>query len=165
MRSLVESILDSDFDVSLTIGDTCFYQPKFGSQECAWTDGVKNRYHWKWETFWRSYGDVQNAWTRYMDRRMKNSIRLKHMKMDARHGLAMWMFCQPIEDLQDGAKLLKQGLKVINQYTDKKLLDLEADYEKYGPFHIFTLWNRAVEDSTQQYMGKFAITESDEKFK
>ena len=97
LTDLCESLLDNDFDINLTLGDIYDFRPHFGSNEFNYSRPPSDfkGYDWKFAKFWDEYKDVKNSWTELMSK--KAPARLKFLKSDIRHGVAMWILMQPVD--------------------------------------------------------------------
>ena len=158
MRSLVstfEGILDSDFDVDLTLGDVVEWKPKFGVRLNSPTE--YHGYSWDSKRFWAQHDTIQNAWTNDVHIATKNQIRLRHLKMDVRHGFSMALLCQPVT-----FKLTQTNIDKFTKQFNKEWcqpeLQLEVHIKKEGDSYRLDMWNSTMTDTVNNYMCYFLIT-------
>lgn len=146
LNSYLESLLDVDFDVKLTIGDVYSFKPIFSGAPPSDWDGRD----WKYEKFWAQYEGVKNAWTEYMDARAKNAIRMRILKQDIRHGFAMYILVQPEQSINQA--FINHCVADINKFCGPKLR-LMAKVDTEGGHLLVQLFNAKL----SRYCGSFEL--------
>ena len=157
MKQLVdcfEGLLDSDLDIELTLGDVVEWKPKFGIRLNSPTE--YRGYSWDSKRFWAEHDTIQNAWNRCVHIATKNPIRLRHLKMDVRHGFSMALLCQPMDFKLTQANIDK-FVRQFNKEWCQPDLRLEVHVKKEGDAYRFDMWNAWMKDDVNSYMCYFLI--------
>lgn len=146
LDNYLESLLDADFDVSLTIGDVYSFKPIFSGAPPSDWDGRD----WKYEKFWAQCEGIQNAWTEYMGSRAKNATRMRILKQDVRHGFAMYILMQPEQSINQ--TFINRCVADINRLCGPKLR-LTAKVNTEGGHILVQLFNAKL----SRYCGSFEL--------
>ena len=149
-----EGLLDPDFDVDLTLGDVVEWKPKFGIRLNSPTE--YHGYSWNSKRFWAEHDTIQNAWNNDKHIATKNPIRLRHLKMDVRHGFSMALLCQPA-DFKLTQSNIDKFVKQFNKEWCQPDLQLEVHIKKEGDAYRFDMWNAWMKDDVNNYMCYFLI--------
>ena len=161
MRNLstyLESLLDVDFDVKLTLGDICSFYPHMGG--FASSESKLSLLSWKSDNFLKQFETVSpnNAWQRWMDSKSKSAIRLKHLKRDIRHGFILYLLSQP-EDFKINQQNINKLIGDMNSLCESGKLRFEVYVDKLlSKEYEFKMWNKLDKGNTADgYMGSFRL--------
>lgn len=116
LNTYLESLLDADFDVNVTIGDKYVVLLHFSNKAPSDFNGRD----WKHEQFWTNY-DMNN----YPRLAKVVPARLKFLKSDVRHGLVAYILAQPLCKIDK--QFINNCTKAINKLCDRKNLIIDAD--------------------------------------
>ena len=150
-----ESILDTDFDVKLTLGDICSFYPHMGGFASS-----ESKFLWKSDNFLKRFETVSpnNAWQRWMDSKSKSVIRLKYLKRDIRHGFILYLLSQP-EDFKINQQNINKLIGDMNSLCESGKLRFEVYVNKLSSKEYeFKMWNNLDKSNTADgYMGSFRL--------
>lgn len=157
LQSILESLLDSDFDITITIGDVYEFSPAFNLQAGAKPPSSFGGYKWDSKRFWAKYNGIDNAWSRNPIIARKSEMRLEYIKSDIRHGFSMYLLCQPVDFKMTQSNIDRLAAEITKEYCDKSELELEVHVENPRKGHYeFKMWN-AMKDPMEGFMGAFSL--------